>query len=129
MTHHPHWSDAAIELIAHRFKLLSEPSRLRLLYALYDGEKTVGELIEITQMAQANVSHQLTLLADGGLIVRRKTQQKVIYRLADPALIDLNDLVCQHLLLQGTHVLASLQDEQMPTVNDKEGACHVAIQL
>ena len=127
MTHNLHWSNAAIELIAHRFKLLSEPSRLRLLYALFSGEKTVGELIEITQMAQANVSHQLTLLADGGLIVRRKTQQKVWYRLADPTLIDLNGLVCQSLLQRGTHVLASLQDDKHATRDDEEGACHVAI--
>lgn len=61
-----HWSDTTITLIAHRFKLLSEPSRLRLLCALQDGEKSMGELIALTRLTQANVSHQLHLLETGG---------------------------------------------------------------
>ncbi len=105
------WSDAAIELIAHRFKLLSGTSRLRLVFALYDGEKSVSELMEITHMEQANVSRQLSLLVDGGLITRHKTQQKVWYRLADASLTELTGLVCRSLFQRSTDVLASFTSE------------------
>ncbi len=102
------WSDNAIELIAHRFKLLAGASRLRLLFALYDGEKSVSELIEITHMEQTNVSRQLTLLADGGLITRHKTGQQVWCSLADASLIELTGLVCQSLFQRESSQLASL---------------------
>ncbi len=122
----PHWSETAIELIAHRFKLLSETSRLRLLYALQDGDKTVGELIEITKLTQANVSHQLVLLADGGLIRRHKARGKVWYRLADPLFIELKHLVCGSLLRVGSQALESLQDDALIQEGEKEGTSHVA---
>ncbi len=105
------WTDAGIELIAHRFKLLSGPSRLRLLFALYDGEKSVSELIEITHMEQANVSRQLTLLADGGLITRHKNRQQVWYSLADTSLTELTGLVCRSLFLRESTMLASLNTD------------------
>jgi len=108
-----HWSDSAIELIAHRFKLLSEPTRLRLLFVLFEGEKTVSELVEITGLTQANVSQQLSLLANGGLIVRHKTQQRVWCRLADPNLKDLCELVCKSLCQCGTKMLSSLTEEKI----------------
>ena len=101
MTSNPYWSDAALEMIAHRFKLLSEPSRLRLLYALRHGAMTVGELTALTGMTQANVSHQLNLLADGGLVTRSKSHLNVWYALADPSLVDLYLLVCRSLQEQG----------------------------
>lgn len=108
MTSNPYWSDAALEMIAHRFKLLSEPSRLRLLYALRHGAMTVGELTALTGMTQANVSHQLNLLADGGLVTRSKSHLNVWYALADPSLVDLYLLVCRSLQEQGELVLASI---------------------
>lgn len=93
-----------MEMIALRFKLLSAPSRLRLLLALQDGEKTVGDLIAITQMTQANVSRHLLLLADGGLVTRRKAHQSVWYRLADGSFSALHNLVYASLQRHDAHV-------------------------
>ncbi len=109
----PHWSDHALDLIAHRFKLLAEPSRLRLLYALFNGERTVGELANLTGLNQANVSQQLALLADGGLIARRKEGCKTLYRLADPSIERLSDLVCRGLQQRGQLLLDTLEDAKM----------------
>jgi len=116
MTTYPKLPDTAIELIAHRFKLLSEPSRLRLLCALQEGEKSMGELIALTRLTQANVSRQLHLLADGGLVRRSKRHLQVWYRLADPSLITSNQLVCERLELRGIQELDALPHGQVTTI-------------
>ncbi len=116
MTTYLKLSDTAIEMIAHRFKLLSEPSRLRLLCALQEGEKSVGELITLTRLTQANVSRQLHLLADGGLVLRTKRQLQVWYRLADPSLSQINYLVCESLELRGMQELDALPHERVTTI-------------
>ena len=48
-------SDAALAMIASRFRALAEPLRLRLLNKLMEGEFTVGQLVEVTGTGQANV--------------------------------------------------------------------------
>ncbi len=86
-----------IELIADRFKALAEPMRLRILDALRDGEATVGEIVDHTGAGQANVSRHLNLLYRQGLVGRRKDGLNVYYRIADPAIFRLCDLVCSSL--------------------------------
>lgn len=86
-----------IELIADRFKALAEPMRLRILDALRAGEATVGEIVEHTGAGQANVSRHLNLLYRQGLVARRKDGLNVYYRIADPAIFRLCDLVCSSL--------------------------------
>ncbi|MHB9024184.1 MAG: ArsR/SmtB family transcription factor [Armatimonadota bacterium] len=109
------YSDQALELIAHRFKLLSEPTRLRLLQLLMAGEKTVNELVGMMNTTQANVSKHLGILADGGLVARRKVGVSTFYRIADPSLFTLCDLVCGSLQAQGEQVL------QLFKPGEKEG--------
>ena len=58
-TKHRTLTDEALVLIAKRFSVLSEPMRLRLLRRLFDGEHSVGQLVELTQGTQANVSRHL----------------------------------------------------------------------
>jgi DNA-binding transcriptional ArsR family regulator len=93
----PKLSDAAIELIAARFHALSEPTRLKLLMALEDGEKNVSELVSMTGATQTNVSRQLSALATAGLLARRKSGLSVLYRIADPGIFDLCGHVCKSL--------------------------------
>jgi ArsR family transcriptional regulator len=97
MTQHLPLSDRALEMIAARFKLLSEPTRLRILQLLMDGEKSVNELVAAMSTTQANVSKHLGILADGGLVARRKVGVSTLYRIADPSLLTLCDLVCTSL--------------------------------
>ena len=84
----------ALDYIAARFRLLSEPMRLRLLNELRGGEKTVTELIEATGAGQANVSKHLGLMAAAGMVGRRKQGLKAHYFIADASLFQLCDLVC-----------------------------------
>jgi ArsR family transcriptional regulator len=72
-------SDAALALIAARFKVLSEALRLKILIQLETGEKNVTELMQATGASQANVSRQLHTLSEAGIVARRKAGQKAYY--------------------------------------------------
>lgn len=86
-----------LDLVAKRFKALSEPTRLRILNALREGEKTVSELMEETGLGQANVSKHLQLLHSLGFVERRKEGLHVHYRLANEDVFQLCDLMCGRL--------------------------------
>src|SRR6516225_8578565 len=88
---------AALELVAARFRMLAEPMRLRLLNELREREMTVTALVEATGAGQANVSKHLSLLADAGMVGRRKEGLNVFYFIADQSLFELCDLVCGQL--------------------------------
>ena len=87
-------TEEALGLVARRFAVLSEPMRLRLLHALFDGEKPVNALVEETGGTQANVSRHLQTLAEAGLLARRKEGLQVFYSIADPSIFTLCELVC-----------------------------------
>ncbi len=86
--------DLAI-LVARRFSLLAEPSRLLLIDALHDrGEASVSDLAAALGASHANVSKHLNLLHAERMVSRRKEGPKVMYRIADPTLQRLCDEVC-----------------------------------
>lgn len=86
-----------ITLVAKRFWVLSEPARLTLLNTLLAGERTVTELVEETGLGQANVSRHLQVLRGAGFVARRKEGLFSYYRVADPSVEQLCDIMCQRL--------------------------------
>ena len=90
---HPLPSDLA-ELIARRFRAIGEPMRIRLLDRLREDEATVTELAEWLDASQQNVSKHLSLLADVGIVGRRKAGNHVYYRIVDASVFALCDQVC-----------------------------------
>ena len=87
----------AIELIANRFKILSEPIRLRILQTLQDGEKSVTELTEAVETSQPNVSKHLKILQDAGIVKRNQQGNTVYYSIADESIFTLCETVCSSL--------------------------------
>ena len=87
-------SPQLIELVAERFKVLSEPARLQILAQLRDREMTVTDLVDATGMNQANVSKHLALLSRLGFVARRKEGLFAYYGLADTRVFQLCDLMC-----------------------------------
>lgn len=87
-------SDTALELIATRFRALSEPMRLRLLNLLMQGERSVGQLVEASGSSQANVSKHLSLLREAGMVGVRKEGLTSICFIADPLVNELCDMMC-----------------------------------
>ncbi len=87
----------ALDAVAARFRVLGDPNRLKLLSALQRGELSVGELVEVTGLTQANVSRHLQRLADSGILSRRKAGLNVFYQIADPAIFEICNLVCDRI--------------------------------
>ena len=86
--------DELVELIARRFRVIGEPMRIRLLDRLRGGEASVNALSEALGASQQNVSKHLAVLADVGILGRRKDGTHVYYRIVDEGVFALCDQVC-----------------------------------
>ena len=71
------------ELLAEMFRALSDPSRVRIIAALLDGEKNVSTLTEIVGISESAVSHQLRTLRLLRLVRAQKRGREVFYKLDD----------------------------------------------
>jgi len=71
------------EQLAESVRAFGSPSRLRLLSALLDGERTVDELAEATAMSPSATSHQLRILRLARLVYVRRTGRHAFYALYD----------------------------------------------
>jgi DNA-binding transcriptional ArsR family regulator len=80
--------------VAEYFNVLSEPLRLRIIYAICSGEKSVSEVVQLCGSSQANVSRHLTVLNKAGILLRRKEGTTVFYSIADNATVDMCHTVC-----------------------------------
>jgi ArsR family transcriptional regulator len=82
----------AAELIARRFRALSDPTRLRILdYLRNHEEASVGELTEVLGTSQQNVSKHLSALHAEGFVSRRKRGTSSLYRITDPGVHEICD--------------------------------------
>ncbi len=86
--------DELSELIAARFRVLSEPMRIMLVDRLREGEACVGELIEATGASQQNVSKHLGVLLRAGIVGRRRQGTFAYYRIVDGGVFGLCEQVC-----------------------------------
>jgi len=81
-------------MVAARFKVLAEPTRLEILQLLQDGELNVSEVTEAVNSTQPNVSKHLRILQDAGLVSRRQEANSVFYAIADESVFALCEVVC-----------------------------------
>ena len=88
--------DGAVTAIAETMQALTATSRVRLLYALRDGEQTVGELAREARITPAAASQQLRVLRHLKLVVARRDRQSMRYRLHDDHVASLLDEVRHH---------------------------------
>ena len=86
---HPLVSAAALEKASRLFRAIGEPSRLRLLSRLAQGEMCVTELASCEQESLPTISQRLRVLRAESLIVRRRRGKHVNYALADQHVMDL----------------------------------------
>ena len=91
----------ALEQVAAYFQTLSEPTRLQILNFLRRGERNVGELATLCGYTAANISRHLAMLTQHGLVARESRGTSVYYRIADPSIYDLCDLVCGNIARAG----------------------------
>jgi DNA-binding transcriptional ArsR family regulator len=101
--------DLLVDLIAQRFKVLSEPMRIKLLDRLRDGAATVHELTEALGASQQNVSKHLGVLLQAGMVSRAKQGTSARYAIADPDVFALCEQVCGGIRRQAVELDALLQ--------------------
>lgn len=86
------------------FRSLGDPARLEILRGLAGGEARVVDLTRVLGLAQATVSAHLGCLRDCGLVEARPVGRASVYRLAQPALIELLGVAEQILAATGNAV-------------------------
>ncbi|MGB3944222.1 MAG: metalloregulator ArsR/SmtB family transcription factor [Methanothrix sp.] len=77
--------DGTVEVL----KAVADPSRLRIIKLLKEGELCVCEIMAALDRRQSSTSHHLSVLKDAGLVRERKDGKWSYYRIADGAVIDM----------------------------------------
>lgn len=87
---------AEAESLAESMRAFGAGSRLRLLWAMLAGERTVEELVEVTGLAPSAASQQLRLLRQGRLVAVRRAGRHAYYRLHDHHVAELLAAIRHH---------------------------------
>ena len=85
------------EVVSDYFSLLAEPTRLKILNAICDGERSVSDIVERVGATQTNVSRHLNLMYGKGVLKRRRDGQMSFYAIADPNVVTLCRTACVHM--------------------------------
>ena len=96
----------ATDIMAKYFRGFGEPTRLRILELLADGERAVGELVELTGEPQPKVSNHLACLRWCGFVESRREHRTIFYRVADPRVLRMVELARSLLEDNADHVAA-----------------------
>jgi len=92
--------DPLVEVIARRFRVLAEPTRIKILDRLREGPATVGELQAALGGSQQNVSKHLGVLLEAGIVSRNKRGNHALYAISDESVFVLCEQVCGSLRRQ-----------------------------
>ena len=69
--------------LADLFKVFGDSTRLKILFVLFEGESSVGDLAVSLNMTQSAISHQLKILKTNKLVNARRDGKLIFYSLAD----------------------------------------------
>jgi|SRR5680860_1004060 len=102
-----------VEVAAHLFHGLSDRTRLSILLALLDGERSVSEIVAVVGSSQPNVSNHLGCLKGCGLVVDRPgARRQVFYSIARPEVRELL-VAAERLLVEGGQAVTLCSDPLM----------------
>lgn len=87
-----HQMEELFEMVSNYFTLLSEPMRLKILYSLCEGERSVNDIVAGIGATQANVSRHLNMLYRAKILLRRREATQIFYRIEDQNALN----ICQH---------------------------------
>ena len=86
-----------IERVCNTFRVIGEPSRMKIVLALLQGEMCVYHIVEACGGTQSAVSHQLRVLKDNRIIKSRRDGQNVLYSIADEHIVKIIQISEEHL--------------------------------
>lgn len=109
------------EEVSDYFRLLAEPTRLKILNAICDGERSVSDIVERVEATQTSVSRHLNLMYGKGALKRRRDGQMTFYSIADPNVVVLCRTACVHMAsqLDDEPVSGSALQRFMPEAADR----------
>ena len=88
---------AEVEKICQIFRVLSDPSRFKIVNALLNGDMCVYHLVEVCDGTQSAVSHQLRVLRDNKIVKAKRFGQNVEYSIADGHIRNIIQMGIEHL--------------------------------
>jgi len=91
------YNDDLFLRISQIYKVLADPTRLKILYNLKDGPKNVSELVEILNIKQASVSKHLSILKNSGVLKAKREKNNVYYSLSDNKITSICDMICSYI--------------------------------
>ncbi|MDI6452680.1 ArsR/SmtB family transcription factor [Peloplasma aerotolerans] len=75
--------DKELDTVSRFFKALSDPTRIKILFALEKRELCVCDIAVVLKMTQSAISHQLKILKDIDLVRSKRSGKSIFYTLAD----------------------------------------------
>ena len=81
------------ELHAEMCKVFSNPTRLEILNLLRNKERSVAELIQKTNLSQANISQHLAIMKHKGIVIARRDGKNIHYKITYPKIIKAFDII------------------------------------
>lgn len=90
-------STTTFENLAKLFKLIGDPTRCRILFALDNEEMCVCDIANVLKMTKSAVSHQLRLLRQSQIVKTRKSGKEVYYTLDDEHIQKLFEIALEHI--------------------------------
>ncbi|MBP3266319.1 MAG: helix-turn-helix transcriptional regulator [Clostridiales bacterium] len=76
-------ADELLQDLGDLFKIFGDTTRIKIMYALYEGEMCVCAISELLNMTQSAISHQLKTLKDANLVSSRRDGKEIYYSLSD----------------------------------------------
>ncbi|HSR12964.1 MAG TPA: metalloregulator ArsR/SmtB family transcription factor [Thermodesulfobacteriota bacterium] len=89
-------------LKAELLKAMAQPTRLKILECLREGERCICEIIPAVNGEQSNISRHISFMQKGHLVTTRKDGVKVMVKVTDRKIFDILDQVCAILRKQMT---------------------------
>ena len=83
--------------LAELFKVFGDPTRIRILFVLFEAEVCVCDLAEALNMTQSAISHQLKILKQNKLVKSRREGKSIFYSLADGHVRTIIDQGLEHI--------------------------------
>jgi len=83
--------ERVLELKAEILKALAQPTRLKILEILRNGEKCICEIVPAINGEQSNISRHISLMQKSHLVTTRKDGVKVMVKVKDPKIFEILD--------------------------------------
>ena len=106
-------ADRVFVSAAELFGVLATPLRLRILNAICNQEKSVGEIMESVESTQPNVSQHLKVLYQAGIVARRRMGNSVYYRVQSEKAVQLCRTVCTQIAIELDDPTAVAQSDRL----------------